>query len=104
DDAVRAFLLTATSEEAMGGVFNLGSDEVISLRDLAELLVTVAGEGSYELVPFPPDRKAIDIGDYYGDFSRIRPSIGWEPRIGLSEGLERTISFYRQHGSEFRDS
>jgi UDP-glucose 4-epimerase len=97
DDAVRAFLLAATREEAQGGVFNLGSDEVVSLRALADLLVRVAGEGSYELVPFPPDRKAIDIGDYYGDFARIREGLGWEPRVGLEEGLERTIAFYREH-------
>jgi UDP-glucose 4-epimerase len=101
DDAVRAFLLAATHEEAAGQVYNLGSDEVVSLRDLAELLVGVAGEGSFELVPFPPDRKAIDIGDYYGDFSRIRGSLGWEPRIGLEEGLARSVAFYRRHGAEY---
>jgi UDP-glucose 4-epimerase len=101
DDAVRAFLVTATNAEAAGHVYNLGSDEVVSLRELAELLVDVAGEGSYELVPFPPDRKAIDIGDYYGDFGRIRASLGWEPRVGLEEGLSRTIDFYRRHGAEF---
>jgi UDP-glucose 4-epimerase len=101
DDAVRAFLVTAANAEGTGHVYNLGSDEVVSLRELAELLVDVAGEGSYELVAFPPDRQAIDIGDYYGDFSRIRQSLGWEPLIGLEEGLARTIDFYRRHGSEF---
>jgi UDP-glucose 4-epimerase len=104
DDAVRAFLLAVTREEAQGGVFNLGSDEVVSLRALADLLVRVAGEGTYELVPFPPDRKAIDIGDYYGDFARIREGLGWEPRVGLEEGLERTIAFYREHGPEYWDA
>jgi UDP-glucose 4-epimerase len=101
DDAVRAFLLAATRDEAVGGVFNLGSDEVVSLHELAELLVRVAGEGSYELVPFPPDREAIDIGDYYGDFAHIRDALGWEPEVGLEEGLARTVAFYREHGEEY---
>jgi len=101
DDAVRAFMLAATCEEAVGGVYNLGSDEVVSLRELADLLVRIAEEGSYELVPFPPDLKAIDIGDYYGDYTHIREGLWWEPRIGLEEGLFRTIAFYRAHGGEF---
>jgi UDP-glucose 4-epimerase len=101
DDAVRAFLLAAAREEAAGGVFNLGSDEVLSLRELADLLVRAAGEGSYELVPFPPDRKAIDIGDYYGDFAHIRQTLGWRPQVALEEGLARTIAFYREHGPEY---
>lgn len=101
DDAVSAFLTAATREKAVGAVYNLGSDEVVSLRQLAQMLVGVAGEGSYELVPFPPDRKAIDIGDYYGDYARIRNDLGWEPRVGLQEGLARTIAFYRRHGEEF---
>ena len=36
--------------------------------------------GSYEIVPFPPERKAIDIGDYYSDFSLIQGELGWTPR------------------------
>ena len=61
----------------------------------------MAGEGSYELVPFPPDREAIDIGDYYGDFAHIRDALGWEPEVGLEEGLARTVAFYREHGEEY---
>ena len=97
DDAVHAFLLAATLEEANGQVYNLGSDEVVSLLELAELLVEAAG-GSFRLVPFPPERKVIDIGDYYADFTKIRDDLGWEPRVGLREGLQRSLDFYREHG------
>jgi UDP-glucose 4-epimerase len=68
DDAVDAFLRAAGLDAARGRVLNLGSPEVISLRDVAALLVDVQGSGRCRLVPFPPDRKPIDIGDYYGDF------------------------------------
>jgi UDP-glucose 4-epimerase len=101
DDAVRAFLLAAVREEARGRVYNLGSDEVVDLRGLAELLAEVNGGGSFELVPFPPDRKAIDIGDFYADFSRIRAELGWEPRVTLRDGLERTLAFYRAEGQHY---
>ena len=101
DDAVRAFLLAAVREEARGRVYNLGSDEVIDLRGLAELLTDVNGGGSFELVPFPPDRKAIDIGDFYADYSRIRDELGWEPRVTLRDGLERTLAFYRAEAQHY---
>jgi UDP-glucose 4-epimerase len=95
DDAVRAFLLAAARDEARGRIYNLGDDEIIALGDLAELLVELNGAGSFEVVPFPPDRKAIDIGDFYADFSRIRRELGWEPGVSLREGLSRSLAFYR---------
>ena len=97
DDCVEALLLAAREPGAAGRVFNLGGDETISLRDLAALLIAVAGEGSYEVIPFPPERKPIDIGDYYADYRSIEERLGWSPRIELCEGLARTLTFYREH-------
>ena len=101
DDAVRAFLLAATRDEAIGQVYNLGDAEVVSLLALAERLVELNGSGSYRVVPFPDDRKAIDIGDYYSDFSRIKAGLGWEPAVGLDEGVQRSLDFYREHGPAY---
>ena len=101
DDAVDAFLLAGTRDEALGKVYNLGDSEVVSLLDLARKLVELNGGGSFKVVPFPDDRKAIDIGDYYGDFSRIKDDLGWEPRIGLDQGLRRSIDFFREHGNGY---
>jgi UDP-glucose 4-epimerase len=95
DDVVDAMLLSATNTAAHGQIFNLGSDERINLRDLAALLVEINGGGEYQVVPFPPDRKAIDIGDYYGDYSLIRSTLDWQPQIGLRDGLARTLAYYR---------
>ncbi len=97
DDAVDAFLLAAASEEANGGVFNLGGDRAISLKDLADLLIEVNGGGEYIVRSFPPDRKRIDIGDYYADDGLFRSVLGWEPKVSLREGLDRTLRFYREH-------
>lgn len=95
DDCVEALLLAAATPAADGQIFNLGSDETINLRDLAALLIEINGAGSFEVVPFPPDRKPIDIGDYYADYRLIQGRLGWRPRVGLREGLRRTIEFYR---------
>ena len=101
DDVVDAFLLAASRDDAIGQVINLGSDEIVNLKDLAQLLVTVNGQGSWELVPFPPERKAIDIGDYYGDWSRAGRLLNWKPTIGLREGLQRSLQYYRTHSSSY---
>jgi UDP-glucose 4-epimerase len=101
DDAVRAFLLAAAREEASGKVYNLGSREVVTLKELAELLIDVNGSGSLRLVPFPEDRKAIDIGDYYADYSLIESELGWVPGIGLREGVARSLAYYREVGGRY---
>ncbi len=80
DDAVEAFLLAAVDERANGHVFNLGGEPVISLNDLARLLVEVNGGGEYIRREFPADRKRIDIGDYYADFSCIQSPSAWLER------------------------
>jgi UDP-glucose 4-epimerase len=101
DDALRAFLLVGSREEANGKVYNLGDTRVVSLRELAELLVAVNGSGSYQLVPFPADRKAIDIGDYFADFTRIKEELGWEPRLSLEDGLVRSLAYYREQRKRY---
>jgi UDP-glucose 4-epimerase len=100
DDAVRAFLLAAAAPEADGDLFNVGVAASVSLTELAELLIRVNGGGSYRIIPFPPEREAIDIGDYYTDSSRIHERLGWEPTVGLEDGLRRTLDYYREHGAE----
>ncbi len=97
DDVVEALLLAAASEGVNGQIFNLGADETINLRDLAQLLIDLNGGGRYELIPFPPDRKTIDIGDYYGDYRLIQGRLGWRPRVELRAGLARTLAFYHEH-------
>ena len=101
DDAVEAFLLAGASAESDGEVFNVGGEPPVSLGELAELLVELAGAGSWRLVPFPAERRTIDIGDYFADDAKIRSRLGWEPRVGLREGLERSLAYYRDHGADY---
>ena len=97
DDVVHALLLAAASAEADGQVFNLGDRTHLSLNDLAALLLRLHGHGQRRIVPFPAELKAIDIGDYYGDFTRINKVLGWQPAVGLADGLARTLEFFREH-------
>lgn len=101
DDVVEACLMAAASDVSNGQVFNLGGPQPISLRELAELIVELAGSGSVEVRPFPEERKAIDVGSTYLDYSKIRRALGWEPKTSLEDGLARTIAFFRAHREHY---
>jgi dTDP-glucose 4,6-dehydratase/UDP-glucose 4-epimerase len=101
DDVANALIL-ASADEMSGQTYNLGSDEAVSLGDLAKTLITLPGNsGSIKLVPFPKERKQIDIGDYQGDFTRFRAASGWSPRYSLAAGLAQTVAYYRSHGANY---
>jgi len=97
EDVVDAFLLAASAERANGQVYNLAGETPISLADVARLMIEITGQGSVRTVPFPSDRRRIDIGSYYGSAAKIGAELGWRPRTPLREGLERTICYYRDH-------
>jgi len=97
DDAVDALLKAAAAPAADGQIYNLGGDEPVSLLDLARLMVEIRGAGSCRQVPFPPDRRSIDIGDYHGSYAKIRRELGWQPAVPLRAGIEQTLTFYQSH-------
>jgi UDP-glucose 4-epimerase len=102
-DVVDALLRVAADEQANGQVYNLGGDEPINLLHLAQLLIALAGKGSYRLIPWPENRKRIDIGDYYGDYRKIRSKLGWCPHVSLEEGLRQTLAYYEENWPHYWD-
>ncbi len=92
-DVVDAMLLCAATTFEGHHVYNLGHDERFSLIEFLETLHAHVPL-KYELIPFPHDRRGIDIGDYYADYAALRGFCGWQPHISLNEGLGRTIRSY----------
>ena len=101
DDAVDAFLRAGSTDTCNGEAFNVGGDEPFSHRDLAALLVRIAGSGSVRYVEWPAGRKAIDIGSFYADSTKFKRVTGWAPAVPLAEGLARTVAFYRDHLEQY---
>ena len=97
DDCVDALLLAATSDVANGKIYNLGGEKPYSLIETAELLANSAGHGQYETMAYPAERKRIDVGDYYADYSLIRNELGWTPATHLAQGLKKTVDYYRDN-------
>jgi nucleoside-diphosphate-sugar epimerase len=98
DDVVRALVLAAVTPDSVGQVFNLGHDDALDLAEIARTVAELAGGASaVSLVPWPDDLVRIDIGSFWGDFSKAKRVLGWEPEIGFGAGIEATIAFYREH-------
>jgi UDP-glucose 4-epimerase len=95
EDVLDALEIAALSDHP-GRIFNLGHHQPHSLREFAEIL---AERLLFEIedIPFPAERKAIDIGDYYGSYDDFHKATGWMPRISLEQGLKQTIDFYEEH-------
>lgn len=97
DDVVEALLIAASDDNANGEVYNVGSGESISVADVARLVVELAGSGSVDFIPYPEDKKVVEVGDYQADITKIRNEMGWSPETDLRGGLIRTLEYYRDN-------
>jgi UDP-glucose 4-epimerase len=104
DDAVDAFLRAGFCNACDGEVFNVGGSEPTAHRDLVELLIGVAGSGRVAYVPWPDDKKRIDIGSFYSDSSKFTRTTGWRPAVALREGFGRTIDYYRAYLPQYLEA
>jgi len=109
DDVVEALLMTMTSEKTNGEAYNLGSfirrngryneigGNIRSVGEAAHVITYIAKTGRCIEIPYPENKKSIEPGHVYLDATKIHKAIGWEPKIGFEEGIEKTIKFYREN-------
>jgi UDP-glucose 4-epimerase len=100
DDCVEAILLAAGRDAPRAEVLNVGVDAPTTFQDLAVELQALTG-ARWEYAPFSAERKAQEPGDFYSDIRKIGRLLGWRPRTPLTEGLEKTLAFYRQHRAHY---
>lgn len=94
-DLVEAFLRAGSKDEARGKIYNVGDKTAISLRELAELAIAVAGSGEIKSVPWPLEYRAIETGDYLSNIELAKAELGWSPVTELKDGLVRTVAHYK---------
>jgi len=99
DDVVTALVSMSESPTSAGRTYNVGSGVGTPLVDMARSIGAIAGGGRVEFVPWPALAGQIETGDFVADITRIRRELGWEPRVALADGLERTVAFYRTHAA-----
>lgn len=96
DDVADAFILSVLEiEKTNSEIFNIGGEKT-SLLEFVEKIGNVINV-DYKIEEFPEDKKKIDIGDFYADYSKFEKATGWKPRISIEEGIKRTIEFYKEN-------
>jgi UDP-glucose 4-epimerase len=103
-DAVDAFLAAGLSDDTVGKALNIANDPVVSLVEFVRMLIEAVGSGTWRLVPFPEDKKRIDVGDVYCNSGLFASLTRWKPSVGLREGLARMAAYYRQHAIQYLDT
>lgn len=96
---VDAFILAALSEKTNGEVYVLGSGEGRTFNEVVERIKVIVEEKTgrevkITHVPFPDEENAINKRDFVADYSKLKETTGWYPKISFDEGLKRTIDFY----------
>ncbi|MCX6349182.1 MAG: GDP-mannose 4,6-dehydratase, partial [Candidatus Aureabacteria bacterium] len=96
DDVVEGMLRAAGCRRAAGEVFNLGSGEEISLRDLAGKVNRLLG-GTLILERKKITYRKNEIFRFVGDHRKAKKVLGWKARVPMEEGLKKTIAWYREN-------
>ena len=94
EDVLDALLIAATENDAVGMVYNLGAPDPLSLLDTAKIMCQGIKGSDYVMIPFPEDRKAIDVGDFICDYSAFRNQFGWEPKVNFQDGIQRSLEYF----------
>ncbi len=101
DDVTEAFLLAGMNTKSVAEPFNLGSGHPVTFLDLCKSVVRIVGQGKIDQVPWPKERATIETGDYIANFSKLRDTTGWEPKITLDDGLMRTVTFFEKYRDHY---
>ncbi len=73
------------------GVYNIGSGNLTSVPEIIEMVSGHFGlNGAYTII----QPTGLVFSDFYADISKIKTEIGWEPKVGIQEGIKRTINYY----------
>ena len=93
DDLIEGFIRLMDAPDDVTGPINLGNPGEYSIRQLAEKIIEMTGSSSQLIEkPLPED----DPLQRCPDISLAKQKLGWEPKIGLEDGLTRTIAYFRE--------
>ncbi len=102
-DTAMGFLKAAQTPGVVGETFNLGFGEEISIGELAHLIIEIIGRPVKIVVDqerLRPEKS--EVTRLLSDNTKARNLLGWEPQVGLREGLTRTIEWIREHLDWYR--
>ena len=94
DDSVEALLVAVQSDKSAGETFFAVGDAHYSVKEIAEKICEIIG-GSIHMIDWPKDRKTIEIGDTVISNTKIKETLGWEPKVDFEEGLKLSYDYFQ---------
>ncbi|HVB56312.1 MAG TPA: NAD-dependent epimerase/dehydratase family protein [Candidatus Acidoferrales bacterium] len=101
EDVAKGLLAVALSRETTGKIYNLGSGTGTPFRDMVKKIADCLPNTEIREIPWPADRYFVESGDYVSDLSRIQAATGWIPEVDFGDGIEKTVSFYRENKQQY---
>ena len=102
-NTVEGFIAAASTPAAIGRTFNLGSNREIAIGDLAQLIIQLTGSKAIiesESRRLRPEKSEVER--LLADNKLAKEILGWEPRVTLEEGLEKSIAWMRDNLDRYR--
>ena len=100
-DVVEAMRIAGGATRLPSRAYNVGGPAGLTLYEIAAILSRQSGLEPPALRPFPEERKAIDIGSYYTDSTRIAQELRWRAAVHFEEGARRTLDYYAGNLSSY---
>lgn len=94
DDAIDSLIAVSCSDNIRGETFFAVGDEHFSVADIARITVEIMGAGSVKFIPWPTERKSIEIGDAIITAEKLKKCTVWEPLYNMRDGLALTREYY----------
>lgn len=101
DDCIKAMLLVAVTPACYGEVINVGRPDASDFATLASTIVRIARRGRVAFTAFSKERAAQEPGDFTSDITKITRLTGWKPTTSLTQGLTKTIAYYKRYARKY---
>lgn len=101
EDLARAMVSGAAANLTGFDVFNLGTGTGTEFGTMARMIAAEVPGTEVQQVEWPKDRYFVETGDYITDITKIRKALDWSPEVGVSDGIQRTIAYYRRNAERY---
>ena len=93
DDVIDGIIASLQSKEALGNIINIASGKPVEVKSVINTVLKLVGGGKpqFGLIPFRKDENM----SLYADINKAKKLLDWQPKVNISEGLSRTIKFYK---------
>jgi len=98
DDATDILWRAAHEPGLIGETYLATANQHMTVREIAEKIVSVFDRGKVTHVEWPDDRRRIEIGDVNLSSAKLRAIVDWEPRYDFKSGLEQTKAVFERNG------